>query len=72
MKIADWKRGAGPVVATGYARGDSWRDKSGTHIECEQRVYVVGPGTGVAKDGKDVEGVLVRCGGCLMSWVIGT
>lgn len=70
MKIKDFVRGEGPEIVTGYRRGDSWIQVVGPHIECEDKVHVIGPGLGRNSSGQIGEGVLVRCGGCLLSWVI--
>lgn len=72
MKTIDhWTRGDGPEIETGYRRGDSWVQIAGPHAECEKRVTVVGPGIGRdRKTGAVGPGILVRCGGCMGSWVI--
>lgn len=71
MKAIDqYVRGDGPEVETGYRRGDSWRQVVGKHVDCEQKVVVIGPGLGRDKIGEMGEGVLVRCFGCMLSWVI--
>lgn len=67
--IKDFVRGSGPEVTTGYRRGDSWIQTAGPHTDCEGKVFVIGPGVGLVANGY-VDGVLVRCGGCFLSWVI--
>ena len=69
-KIKDFTRGDGPEVVSGYRRGDSWKQTVGQHVECSGKVSVLGPGWGTDKNGRPGEGVLLRCGGCLLSWVI--
>lgn len=68
--IEQFVRGEGPEIETGYRRGDSWRQIQGKHAECEQKVVVIGPGVGRSKNGELGDGVLVRCYGCFLSWVI--
>ena len=70
MKIKDFVRGEGPEITTGYRRGDSWFQTVGPHADCEQKVVVIGLGVGQNSKGQFGEGVLVRCLGCLFSWVI--
>lgn len=70
MKVRDFTKGDGPEVAGGYFRGDSWVQTSGPHIDCEGKIHVVGPGWGRDSKGRVGDGILVRCGGCLTSWVI--
>lgn len=70
MKVKDFVRGDGPEIETGYRRGDSWVQTVGPHAEHEGKVWVVGPGIGRDQKGRIGEGVLVRCSGCLFSWVI--
>lgn len=70
MKIKDFVRGEGPEIESGYRRGDSWVQTVGPHVECEKKVVVVGPGLGRDDKGRMGEGVLVRCLGCMGSWVI--
>lgn len=70
MKIKDFVRGTGPEVDSGYRRGDSWVQTVGPHTDCEGKVVVLGPGLGPDNKRRIGEGVLVRCGGCLFSWVI--
>lgn len=70
MQIKDFVRGDGPELTTGYRRGDSWNQLSGPHSTCSSKVHVVGLSVGRDKQGKFGEAVLVRCHGCLMSWVI--
>lgn len=70
MKIANWKKGEGPTVAKGYSRGDTWNAVTGKHAECSGVISVVGKGVGQSEHGEHLPGVLVRCGGCLMSWVL--
>lgn len=68
--IKDFVRGTGPEVDTGYRRGDSWVQTLGPHSECGEKIIVVGPGIGVDTKGRVGPGVLVRCRGCMLSWVI--
>ena len=68
--IRDFVRGEGPEIDTGYRRGDSWVQTVGPHADCESKIRVVGLGVGVDKRGRVGDGILVRCGGCLLSWVI--
>lgn len=70
MKVKDFEQGTGPEIAVGYRRGASWVQTVGPHINCEGKVMVVGPGLGNDSKGRLGEGVLVRCGGCMTSWVI--
>lgn len=70
QKIKDYVPGTGPVIEPGYRRGDSWVQTIGLHVECEGKVSVIGPGVGPDKHRRFGDGVLVRCGGCLLSWVI--
>lgn len=68
--IKDFVKGDGPEICTGYRRGDSWIQIAGPHTECEGKVFVIGPGVGRDAKNRVGDGVLVRCGGCLLSWVI--
>jgi hypothetical protein len=68
--IRDFSRGEGPLVETGYRVGDSWVQTVGPHAEHAGKIYVIGPGLGLDKQGRMGSGILVRCGGCLFSWVI--
>jgi hypothetical protein len=68
--IKDFEKGSGAEIATGYSRGDKWKPTSGTHVECSGKVSVIGAGIGASVTGEAKDGVLVRCGGCLMSWVL--
>ncbi len=70
MKIKDFDRGEGVYVGSGYRRGDSWVQTTGDHTECGKKVIVLGAGVGADAKGRVGEGVLVRCGGCLLSWVL--
>jgi len=70
VKIRDFVRGDGPEIEQGYRRGDSWVQTVGAHAEHEGKILVVGAGLGRNKEGRLGEGVLVRCCGCLLSWVI--
>jgi hypothetical protein len=71
MKIKDFVRGSGPKIDVGgYRRGDSWVQITGPHAEHDGKVTVIGPGVGLDSAGTFGPGVLVRCGGCLFSWVI--
>lgn len=69
-RIKNFQKGTGPVVTEGYSRGDSWNPTVGDHAAHSETVVVIGPGIGVNDEGAVVDGVLVRCGGCLMSWVL--
>lgn len=69
-RLKDFTRGQGPEVSAGYRRGDSWTQTAGEHVECPSKVYVIGPGWGKDDKGRWGSGVLVRCGGCLYSWVL--
>lgn len=70
MKIKDFVRGEGPEITTGYRRGDSWVQTMGPHSDCGSKVFVLGHGIGRDSRNRVGDGVLVRCGGCLLSWVI--
>lgn len=70
MKVKDFVQGDGPEIVTGYHRGDSWVQVVGPHVECDGKIFVVGPGIGRNEQGVIGEGVLVRCSYCLLSWVI--
>lgn len=70
MKVKDFVKGEGPEVSTGYNRGDSWVQTVGPHVECEHKIIVLGEGIGLDAKGRLGPGVLVRCFGCLFSWVI--
>ena len=70
MKVKDFTKGAGPDIAGGYARGDSWVQTVGPHIDCEGKVVAVGSGYGKDSKGRLGDGILVRCSGCRGSWVI--
>lgn len=69
-RIKDFVRGSGPEIEPGYRRGDSWSQTVGPHTKCAGKVFVIGPGFGRDTQGRPGDGVLLRCGGCLMSWVI--
>lgn len=69
-KIRDFVKGEGPDLATGYRRGDSWVQTAGPHSECDKKVVALGLGIGPDAKGRIGDGILVRCGGCLLSWVI--
>lgn len=69
-RLKDFIRGKGPEVYSGYRRGDSWVQTAGEHVECAGKVHVIGPGWGPDDKGRMGNGVLLRCGGCLLSWVI--
>lgn len=68
--IRDFVRGDGPEIDTGYRRGDSWVQTVGPHAHCNKKIFVAGRGLGADSKGRIGDGVLVRCGGCLLSWVI--
>lgn len=70
MKVKDFVKGAGPEIAGGYRRGDSWVQTVGPHTDCEGKVSAVGPGYGKDSKGRPGDGILVRCGGCMTSWVL--
>lgn len=70
MKIKDFTRGDGPEIEPGYRRGDSWVQTVGDHSECGQKITALGAGVGRDQKGRIGEGVLVRCQGCLYSWVL--
>lgn len=70
MKVKDFAKGDGPLVDAVYRRGDSWVQTVGPHIECSGKIHVIGPGLGFDSKARMGEGVLVRCGGCLLSWVL--
>lgn len=70
LKVKDFVKGDGPEVSTGYRRGDSWIQTVGPHVECDCKIIVLGPGIGADSKGRVGEGVLVRCLGCMFSWVI--
>ncbi len=70
MRIKDYVRGDGPEIDTGYRRGDSWVQTVGDHNNCAEKIVVIGPGVGRDRQGRVGEGVLVRCFGCMGSWVI--
>lgn len=68
--IRDFVRGTGPEVLGGYRRGDSWVQTLGSHAECEKKIVVAGLGIGRDANGQVGDGILVRCWGCMLSWVI--
>jgi len=70
MQVRDFVKGEGPEVGGGYHRGDSWVQTRGAHTECEGKVSVLGLGIGADSKGRVGDGVLVRCSGCMLSWVI--
>lgn len=70
MKVKDFEKGSGGDVGGGYRRGDSWIQTSGTHSACDGKITVVGSGVGRDSRERMGPGALVRCGGCLFSWVI--
>lgn len=69
-KVHNFTKGTGPEVLPGYSRGDSWNASTGPHTGCKPKIHVLGAGVGAGADGTPHEGVLVRCGGCLLSWVL--
>jgi hypothetical protein len=68
--IKDFVRGDGPEIQPGYMRGDSWVQTVGPHSDCDRKIVALGPGYGRDRQGRAGDGLLVRCGGCLLSWVI--
>ena len=71
MKTKDFENGSGPEIHdTGYRRGDSWVQTSGPHTDCEGKISALGLGYGKDSKNRWGDGLLVRCGGCLTSWVI--
>ena len=68
--ITDFVRGNGPEIESGCRRGDSWVQTIGPHAECDKRIVVLGRGIGRNCQGQVGQGILVRCLGCLLSWVI--
>lgn len=68
--IKDFVRGSGRTIEPGYRVGDTWVQTVGPHSNCSSKIFVLGPGIGADRHGRVGNGVLVRCGGCLLSWVI--
>lgn len=70
--IKDFVRGAGPEVlpGAGYLRGDSWAQTAGPHTDCEGKIKVLGAGWGQDSKKRWGDGVLCRCEGCFLSYVI--
>ena len=66
MRIRDAQRGDGPEITPKFHRGDSWLPVDGEHVKCGARQIVLG--AGVRQD--SAQGLLLRCGGCLMSYVL--
>lgn len=66
MRISDMCRGPGPRVSRRFRRGDTWVVLDGPHARCTGRQHVLG--WGLAADG--LEGLLLRCEGCLLSYVL--
>jgi hypothetical protein len=70
VQIKDYLKGNGPEILPGYCRGDSWVQIVGPHVDCGGKVWVIGAGYGRDRKGRWGDGVLVRCSGCLFSWVL--
>lgn len=66
MRIQDLRKGDGPEVTPKFNRGDSWRALDGAHSHCQGRQSVLG--VGLRPNGS--EGLLLRCAGCMLSYVI--
>lgn len=70
MKVKDFEKGSGPALVGNYRRGDSWVQTFGPHSNCDSKITAVGVGFGRDSKGRMGDGLLVRCGGCMASWVI--
>lgn len=74
--LTDFRQGDGaPLLIDGVQmnRGASWIDETAHGHDGQARVVVVGPGLKTVKHWLSVhiaEGILVRCSGCMLSWVI--
>ncbi len=77
MRINDAKKGDGPAVTDRFNRGDSWAALDGPHVDCKGgKARQVVQGTGLKRIERPpsqahlVEGILMRCSGCLGSYVL--
>lgn len=73
MRVTNVVRSTGPKVSPDFNKGDSFVALDEGHEDCNARSVVLGPGMAISlaeEKQRVLPGALVRCFGCLMSYVV--